>query len=180
MQDQNDRQDDQIYRPNKYLFYTYLTIGILFCLTIIFIPIGLILIFVAFLQYKFSYIIIGENGVELRKGWLNVTHKQVPYSKINTVEAQISLIDRLFKTGKIRIFTGNDVQGITFFGINSPGEIKELIEMRSQKTAINNANHNIQPTYSSTAEEIAKFADLKSKGVITQEEFDAKKRQLLG
>lgn len=38
----------------------------------------------------------------------------------------------------------------------------------------------VAPTTSDPYEEIAKLSQLKDQGIITQEEFDAKKRQLLG
>lgn len=49
-------------------------------------------------------------------------------------------------------------------------------EFESEKSAISNTSHsNI-----STADELKKFKELLDMGVITQEEFDAKKKQLLG
>jgi hypothetical protein len=36
------------------------------------------------------------------------------------------------------------------------------------------------PKTDSVADEIKKFADLKDQGILTQEEFDAKKKELLG
>lgn len=164
-----------VFRPNKSLFYLYLALGFF---TIIFL-IGIPIMVAAILWYKFSYITVGEKGVELRKGWLNVTHKQVPYAKINTVEVYVSFIDQFFKTGQIKIFTGNDIQGIVFFGINSPKELQQLIESRSEGRQANTAQPS-QSAGTSAADELAKYADLKNKGIISQAEFDNKKKQLLG
>lgn len=52
-------------------------------------------------------------------------------------------------------------------------EIKNIVEQK-----INQANEPIQSI--SSADEIAKFKKLLDDGTITQEEFDAKKKQLLG
>lgn len=171
----NSMSGDRVYRPNKYLFYLYLVIGIMLLIVFIGIPI----IVSAILWYKFSYVTVGTQGVEMRKGWLNVTHKQVPYAKINTVEVYVSLIDRIFKTGQIKIFTGNDIQGIVFYGIDNPKEMKQLIESRSEQSQPTT----VQPAQfhdASAADELAKYAALRDKGIISQEEFDTKKRQLLG
>lgn len=58
-------------------------------------------------------------------------------------------------------------------------------QKRELQEAIYDAqNANSTPTTrgqaSSTADELKKFADLKEQGVITNEEFDAKKKELLG
>lgn len=114
----------------------------------------------------------------MHKGWLNVTDKQVPYEKVNTVESQQTIFDRLFGCGSLQIFTGNDIQGILFAGIDQPMKLKRIIEQRigtASRTPQNGANGETL----SAADEIAKYADLKERGVISQVEFDAKKRQLL-
>lgn len=171
---QQEQVRNEVYRPNKSLFYTWLVIGGILCFMLIGVPI----VIAALLWYKFSYITLGENGVDLRKGWLNVVHKQVPYDKITTVEIQLGLLDRLFHTGQLRIFTGNDIQGIVFYGIDRPAEIKAKIESRAQERRGMQGAATTAPRHSS-ADELAKFAELKEKGIITEEEFEAKKKQLL-
>lgn len=57
-------------------------------------------------------------------------------------------------------------------------EMKEIKEIVEQKIAQNNESQNVQPI--SEADELAKFKNLLDDGVLTQEEFDAKKKQILG
>lgn len=56
----------------------------------------------------------------------------------------------------------------------------KIISLLDQITADNNASPAPSSSSSSTADEILKFKGLLDAGVITQEEFDAKKKQLLG
>ncbi|MFS8118978.1 MAG: PH domain-containing protein [Microcoleus sp.] len=140
--------------------------------------IGFPLLVAFILWYKFSYITIGQNGIHMHKGWLNVTDKQVPYEKVNTVESQQSIIDRLFGCGSLKIFTGNDIQGIVFAGIDKPQQVKAMIEERISLASKNTSAQSSAPQ-SSPADELIKYANLKERGVISQEEFDAKKNQLL-
>jgi uncharacterized membrane protein YdbT with pleckstrin-like domain len=115
----------------------------------------------------------------MHKGWLNITDKQVPYEKINTVESHQSLIDRMFGCGQLKIYTGNDIQGITFMGIDKPQQVKQMIEERVNQGSTN-ASGTANPTPQlSAADELAKYAALKQSGVITEDEFEAKKKQLL-
>jgi uncharacterized membrane protein YdbT with pleckstrin-like domain len=167
--------DEYKFRPNKNLFIMYIIMSVLLLWLIIGIP----LLVSTILWYKFSYIVLGKQGIHLHKGWLNVTDKQVPYEKVNTVESQQSIFDRMFGCGQLKIFTGNDIQGIAFYGIDSPAKAKQLIEDRVHNAVSNISN--IQPqSQSSPADELVKYAALREKGIITQEEFDSKKKQLLG
>jgi uncharacterized membrane protein YdbT with pleckstrin-like domain len=167
--------EEYTFRPNKNLFILYIITSILF----MFIIIGFPMLIGVILWYKFTYITLGKQGIHMHKGWLNITDKQVPYEKVNTVESRQSLIDRMFGCGQLKIYTGNDIQGIAFMGIDKPQKVKQMIEERVNQSNTNAsiaANQTQQP---SAADELAKYAALKQSGVITEEEFEAKKKQLL-
>ena len=70
---------------------------------------------------------------------------------------------------------------ITFFGVINQKEINEtltaLIKEKEQKS---HERSTVITQSQSNAEELAKFKKLVDDGIITQEEFDAKKKQLLG
>jgi uncharacterized membrane protein YdbT with pleckstrin-like domain len=153
----------------------YVIVSVLFLVVLIGIP----MLIAAILWYKYTYISLNEQGIHMHKGWLNVTDKQVPYEKVNSVESRQSLSDRMLGCGQISIFTGNDVQGIAFMGIDRPTYVKQAIQDRvSAASQQRTATSAMQPT--SGADELAKYAELKEKGIITQAEFDQKKQQILG
>ena len=56
---------------------------------------------------------------------------------------------------------------------------RDLVDITDEEIARINAGQNVQAPISS-ADELKKFKELLDMGVITQEEFDAKKKQLLG
>ena len=56
---------------------------------------------------------------------------------------------------------------------------RDLVDITDDNTDLTNNQNNVQ-TQISPADELKKFKDLLDSGVITQEEFDAKKKQLLG
>jgi uncharacterized membrane protein YdbT with pleckstrin-like domain len=61
---------------------------------------------------------------------INTTQKQIPYNKINTVDLKMGLLGKLWDYGDVRVFTGNDVEGIAFKQIDRPRQLKQLIETR--------------------------------------------------
>ena len=77
--------------------------------------------------------------------------------------------------GKVVISNGSNSYKITQL---TSGDAKKLVQS-VQEQADKKTFSNSQTVYSS-ADEIAKFKKLLDDGVITQEEFDAKKKQLLG
>lgn len=186
MQEQD--MDQNVFKMNKTLFEIKIAILSLFCLipliatgfsfiTIVF----LCLILVIVLDFIYTSITIGKNGVEYRRGWLSTTFKQIPYDKINSVDAKISLMGNLLDYGKIWIFTGNDADGIGFKSIDKPNVLRQLIENELEKDKhkrgsiiLSDDKHKI-----SSADELEKLAKLRDKGIITEEEFVAKKRQIL-
>lgn len=71
---------------------------------------------------------------------------------------------------------------IRFFGIENRNEIHKalsvlLIDRQNKPATVSTAK---QETSQSNADEIKKYKELLDSGVITQEEYDAKKKQLLG
>lgn len=71
---------------------------------------------------------------------------------------------------------------ILFLGLSNRDELhkaisKLLVERQNKKPATTTIK---QETSNSNADELKKYKDLLDSGVITQEEFDAKKKQLLG
>ena len=70
---------------------------------------------------------------------------------------------------------------VTFFGVLNQEEINDkLTSLIKTKEEKNTESTTIITQSSSNAEELAKFKKLLDDGIITQEEFDAKKKQLLG
>lgn len=59
--------------------------------------------------------------------------------------------------------------------LHMANEIKQIVE-----NYISNKNNNKIPPSDSAADEIRKLADLRDSGILTDEEFDKKKKQLLG
>jgi hypothetical protein len=81
------------------------------------------------------------------------------------------------KEGYLQSLSDENTIAFQFWGENNKRfeEAKRFIEQRM----LASRNPTIQQT-SSSADELAKFAQLRDKGVITEEEFQLKKKQILG
>ena len=121
----------------------------------------------------------------LRSYELIVTDKRV-YGRVAFGKRVDLPVDSISSTATIRIFKGISVATssgkISFLAIKNADEIYEiasnlLIERQREKAK------EVAPVtiaQSDEADQLRKYKDLLDSGVITQEEFDAKKKQLLG
>ena len=121
--------------------------------------------------------IYGSCGSGLKK--VNV---DIPFVAVN--EVNISNPDSDFKTGKSLEIVYGDKKA-TFNYIHNAEEIKDYIFQcitDFKKTNEEDAKLPSSATLvnESTADELKKFKELLDMGAITQEEFDAKKKQILG
>ena len=121
----------------------------------------------------------------LRGNELTVTDKRI-YGKVSWGKRVDLPVDSISATSTISIFKGVSVSTsagrISFLGIENVYEVYNainnlLIERQHQKVVPNVITTVPQ---SDEADQLKKYKDLLDNGVITQEEFDAKKKQLLG
>jgi len=129
--------------------------------------------------------VIDEDGV------LSHNSKESPLDKINNVTYKQSFWGRIFGYGNVQIQTAAEVGSTTYFTIEKPKELKDTItEMqeeykKSQITAqaqelANAISSGTQRQFKSdVAAEIEKLFELKQKGILTEAEFNARKRKIL-
>ena len=146
--------------------------ALVFKLPVLLVPAGLFLLlgFILFLIYLASKkvsIIVTENKVCGTYGLMIPTYFELPMDSINSIETYVK---------GFAIRTSSRV--ISFGDIDNAAEItkaiSDLIANRRTASTINLS------TTQSNADELKKYKDLLDQGIITQEEFDAKKKQLLG
>lgn len=121
----------------------------------------------------------------LRRYELAVTDKRI-YGKIVLGKRVDLPIDSVSAISTIRLLKGVSVSTssgrISFLAIQNADEIytvmNDLLIERQQKK--DNAAVAVAAPMSDEADQLKKYKDLLDSGVITQEEFDAKKKQLLG
>ncbi|HNP71887.1 MAG TPA: PH domain-containing protein [Kouleothrix sp.] len=155
---------------------------------------GLISLFVlisAFFDYlrwnNEQYIVTDQRVIQIR-GVLNKDVIDSSLDKINDVELRQSWLGRIFDYGTIEILTASDV------GIN---EMRQIAHPLDFKRAMLEAKHNFargfgyldpaavtaytQPAAGSgdLQQTLQKLADLRDQGLLSVDEFEAKKRELL-
>jgi uncharacterized membrane protein YdbT with pleckstrin-like domain len=175
------------FRMSSTLFVFYAIVIVVAALATIFlgnfasfvaaVVIGAIILIMLLVRFIFTSVTVGDNGVDYRMGWLNTTLTQISYDKINTVDAFVSLWGGLLSFGTVKVFSGNDVEGIWFKGMEKPHILCKMIEDRvAENEQMNKSDPGpaIDP-----ADEIEKLHKLRDDGTLTDDEYQAKKKQLL-
>jgi hypothetical protein len=127
----------------------------------------------------FHFMTIRDNDIEYKLDWLNIRRVQIPFDGISTVDTRISVLGSMLGYGTIIVRPNNSNVMVRFKSINNPDEIKHLIEQGIAKAKNPSGVSQPSPQFSK-ADELSKYADLKEKGVITQEEFDTMKQKVIG
>lgn len=119
-----------------------------------------------------------DNSVVYSKGILKRQANEVPYSKINSVNVKQGMVEQGMGYGDVIIMTGNDVNGIVLENIENPQGLKGDI-MQMIKGSDKPASEEAKPS-SGSVNDLQQLADLRKQDLITEEEYAAKKKQILG
>lgn len=125
---------------------------------------------------NFAYVITNKRIIMGQKNTLSGEKLQTVYLN--------NLNDITFKSGAIfgvlTIDTSKEVFNVGLDKISAKAISSKVHEIINELKYSNNQENNVNVQQISSADEILKFKQLLDAGIITQEEFEAKKKQLLG
>ena len=119
---------------------------------------------------------------QMSRGKLTVTNQRVTgkASFGKTVDLPLNQISAV-ALGVCRSITVATSSGrIHFWFVQNREEVRSALTDIIGKAQVADINQHTPPVAPSAADEIKKYKELLDEGIITQEEFDAKKKQLLG
>jgi hypothetical protein len=114
----------------------------------------------------------------VNKGIFSLKVEDFPYDKITTIQYESGIL-----LGKITIYTSGNKAVIDNTAKGPSKTFSEWLRNRINNKSTTAPVQTISPapsTESSAIDQIKKLAELKDAGVLTEEEFTAKKKQLLG
>jgi hypothetical protein len=150
---------------------TWSSVAIIALLTSIFPLIDTVRIY---LDWFNEHYIITNRRVMLIRGIINKRVSDSALEKVNDVVLTQSVLGRLLRYGDVEIITGSDIGVNLFQRITRPVDFKR--EMLNQKEGL---SHKHVAEQEDIPELLAQLDDLRQRGILTDEEFEAKKQQLL-
>jgi uncharacterized membrane protein YdbT with pleckstrin-like domain len=127
-----------------------------------------------------SHFVVTSDRVIHRRGFIAKYSMEVPLEAINDVRFEQGIVDRIIGAGTLVVQSASEAGRQVFDHIRKPEEVQRTIyhqgELNQQRMVSGRTG---QSSHSSTAE-LERLADLRARGVLTEEEFQAQKRRLLG
>jgi hypothetical protein len=131
---------------------------------------------------KLSLVVtLNDTGLTYIQGIISKRSETVPYDKINSVNVDQGPLQAALNYGTVIVVTGNDDEPITLVDIENPQGLRsDIVNMMETIRSGAGAGTPSPAASMSPEDEIVKLASLRDQGIITPEDFELKKKQLLG
>ncbi len=140
-----------------------------------------------------SYFVVTSDRVIQREGWIARQSIEIPLEQINDIRFKQGVFERMIGAGDLMIRSASNDGPTTFEDIRHPEEVQKTIyhqgELNNQRMYQGRAAPAaaraapappITPGVPNVSTELERLADLRAKGVLTDEEFEAQKAKILG
>jgi len=132
------------------------------------------LAFVPAVRRRFTTFVLTNERVITRTGVIAKHAREIPLETINDVTFHQRVLERLVGAGDLIIESAGESGQDRFAKVRKPEHVQlEIYRASEARKGLG------RPGGHSLADELAKLADLRDKGVLTDEEFQARKRKLL-
>ena len=142
---------------------------------------GLIALFLSYLKFRNMVLTIDTKKCIFRSGILSKNTTEVKHEDVRQIKIQQSFIERIFDIGSCKIYSAgtNDAE-IDIIGVEEYTRIKDIVNSQRDKLESGkNTKKNTSGSVDDFANQMKKLGDLKNQGIITEEEFNNKKEELL-
>jgi uncharacterized membrane protein YdbT with pleckstrin-like domain len=127
-----------------------------------------------------SHFVVTSDRIIHRRGWIAKYSMEVPLEAINDVRFEQGIVDRMIGAGTLVVQSASEAGRQVFDHIRNPEEVQRTIyhqgELNQQRMLSGSGTRGAP----STVSELERLADLRARGVLTEEEFQAQKRRILG
>lgn len=133
-----------------------------------------------FVQWWFIRCTVSNYRVVWRRGVLSRTGVEIPLDRVSNVNFHQSIIERMFGAGDLIIeSSGQDGQS-RFSDIRHPDEVQLVIHRQIVDSKVPSASPAPVPSGDSLLRELQELEAMRFRGALSDEEFAAAKRRLLG
>ena len=125
-------------------------------------------------RWRFTFFVLTNERVITRTGVIAKRSKEIPLETINDVTFGQRVLERIIGAGDLIIESAGESGQNRFTDIRAPEQVQlEIYRAAEARKGLG------RPGGPSLADELAKLAQLRDNGVLTDEEFQSRKRKLL-
>jgi uncharacterized membrane protein YdbT with pleckstrin-like domain len=130
-----------------------------------------------FLSWKFTNFVVTSDRLIYRHGVLAKRGVEIPLERINNINFNQGILERVIGAGDLQIDSAGKEGQSHFSNVRHPDGVQQ--EIYRQMESYDRKKAGWAAPQVSAADEIEKLANLRDRGVISPEEFETKKAQLL-
>jgi membrane protein YdbS with pleckstrin-like domain len=127
-----------------------------------------------------SHFVVTSDRIIHRRGFIAKYSMEVPLEAINDVRFEQGILDRVIGAGTLVVQSASEAGRQVFDHIRDPEGVQKTIyhqgELNQQRMLSGSGGRSAPPASS----ELERLADLRARGILTEEEFQAQKRRILG
>jgi uncharacterized membrane protein YdbT with pleckstrin-like domain len=144
-----------------------------------------------FIAWATSYFVVTSDRVIHREGWIAKRSMEIPLEAINDVRFHQGVFERVIGAGDLIISSASEFGRQVFGDIRNPEEVQRTISHQGElnkermyrgggRGSAAPAQATTPPASASTTGELERLAELRNKGVLTEDEFQSQKKRILG
>jgi uncharacterized membrane protein YdbT with pleckstrin-like domain len=131
-----------------------------------------------FIQWITSHFVVTNERLIHRSGLIAKHSVEVPLERINDVRFNQTVLERLIGAGDLVIESAGEFGQERFTDIRQPESVQKVIYEQAEGRNLY-VQRGGPPGSGPVGDELARLADLRDRGVLTEEEFQAQKARLL-
>lgn len=133
-----------------------------------------------YVQWVSTNFVVTNQRVIYRSGIFTKRGIEIPLDRVNNVLFSQRLIERMLGAGDLLIESAGEQGQQRFSDIRNPDRIQQLIHAQGELRETARRGGFAPPAGSDVATQLEKLEGMLERGTLSQEEFDAQKRKLLG
>jgi uncharacterized membrane protein YdbT with pleckstrin-like domain len=130
-----------------------------------------------FLSWRFTHFVVTSDRIIYRHGVLAKRGVEIPLERVNNINFEQRIFERIIGAGDLQIDSAGKEGQSYFSDIRHPDGVQQ--EIYRQMESYDKKKAGWSTPRASASDELEKLAGLRDKGVISPEEFEAKKADLL-
>jgi len=132
------------------------------------------------IRWATSHFVVTNERVIHRQGLISKTSMEIPLDRIQNVRFHQGIFERMIGAGDVILESAGEQGTNTFSDIRHPEQTQKVIYEHAETFTMRMQGGVRQEATPSMTQELQRLADLRDRGAITEDEFQAQKAKLLG
>jgi uncharacterized membrane protein YdbT with pleckstrin-like domain len=133
---------------------------------------------VKLVKWRTTYFVVTSQRLIYRQGVVARDGVEIPLDRVNNVNFSQSILERLLGVGDLLVESGGQDGQQSFSDVSQPEKVQNIIHSTIRDLRAAQAPHG--GPLSGIAHELERLEALRDRGTLTDDEFEAQKRRLLG